>query len=502
MKKIVALIMALALALSCTAFAEPTKTATQTTAQLYINPMLLAGAPEQAVTLIETINSLQFVTTKGENYTTVSFGANDTQVQEYTVASVGEFETMFFNSLYPNTAILLDMNKIGVLVETAIEAIAGPVDWDELLLGAQSAADEVMVMVEPYLADVMNVIYQVLEEVQMDDTGANMYLSITTKHIATLLNTLITRLSTDYTAQSVLAMVYGVLTQNSYDAPSFDEFLAALAAEVAQLESAEAMEIGSVGIYTDDESTTLEICLGNVALLYVDTYVVEGADCLDAVVVLSEYGTYDWNATIENIYNGTGSDVLFGISVMEDLGYTYAQGYLVAEGQSVTLSLEETIENIDTDDQVITSIVSLDLAQGEEVINLGGIATETVLVEDAGIPSVEDKYVLDVLALPFDFLMNGLPGYVENIIGAMPEAVQLVIDELAQIEGLEFLQSINLLAAEEEAYEDVTATESMDEIAPATVVTDDDEIVPATVVTNDDEIAPQTVLQDNVIEDM
>ena len=122
----------------------------------------------------------------------------------------------------------------------------------------------------------------------------------------------------------------------------------------------------------------------------------------------------------------------------------YLQLFALADGQNVSATLEQMIENLDTDDQVTTTMLSIDLAQGEESINLGGYAAETILVEDTGMPSLEGKYVLDVLALPIDMLANGLPTLGQNIVEAMPEMVQLVIDALSELEGLEFLQMIQL----------------------------------------------------------
>ena len=51
MKKLFAMLLALSMMLSCTALAAPEGKAAQTTAQLYINPQLLQGAPEQVMTL-------------------------------------------------------------------------------------------------------------------------------------------------------------------------------------------------------------------------------------------------------------------------------------------------------------------------------------------------------------------------------------------------------------------------------------------------------------------
>ena len=260
-------------------------------------------------------------------------------------------------------------------------------------------------------------------------------------------------------------------------------------------------------MFVQDGVTTLEITLGNVLLLSFDVYDYEGMACADVLVIASSYGTDDWQATYEGILDGSNYyDVMFGVNTASMDDYAYAQLYAVEGGQTVSATLEAVTENADTDEQVITTMLSLDMAQGEQTINLGGMAAETVLVDDQGMPSVDDKYVLDVMALPIDMLMNGLPQFFENIVVAMPEAVQLVIDALAQVEGLEFLEGITVIEEEE-----MTATESLDEIAeevmPETtteVVSEENTAVTTvTTIIPDDEIAPhEAPKMDGMIEDM
>lgn len=486
MKKIVALIMVLSMLMSCTAFAA-TKTSTQTVAQLYINPQLVAGEGEEVQTLVDTINSLVFTTTKGENVVTVAYGANDTEICEYTVATTEEGGLLLFSSLYPNTAILLDFAKVAALLEQLL-----PVDAEAWLSEAQSAFDEIGSWFAPYMEDVASLMTTMESEVVVDESGMNAYLSVTSKHLAQILDAWLNRLSTDANMQALLSAVYTSAMEGEYDAPPFDQFLAQLQSEVTALKNSdEVMELGTVGIYQgEDGSITYEVTIADQVLVSMDAYTYEGMECIDLLVITSS-GTADWQETYEGIYNGTNySDVMFGLGIAVGTDYTYGQAYVVEAGQTVAITMEETVENAGTDDQKTQTVVSLDMAQGEQSVNLGGYAAETVLVDDYTMPSLDDKYVLDVMALPIDMLMNGLPQFAENIVAGMPEMVELVLDQLSQVEGLEFLQTITIPEAEAVS-------------EPIEVVTEENVSETTTVIIPDDEIAPHEKTQpDGVIEDL
>lgn len=504
MKKFVAMLLMLSMLLSCTAFAAPT--GTQTTAQIYINPQLLSGAPEQALTLVDTINSLVFTTTEGENYTTFAYGANDVQVGEYTLAATDEGGLLMFNSLYPNTVILLDFAKLAALIESVL-----PNGLEEIAAGAMSAGNEVVNMIMPYAQDVSMLMAQMESEVLTDETGASMYLEITSQHLGTLLDAWLTRLSADSAMQDLLAVFYDAATESSYQAPAFNELIAQLKTEAAEMKTAEAMVLGTVGIFNEEGVTTVEITLASNLLVSVDLYEYEGMACMDALAIVAGGGTSDWQATYDGINNGTNyNDIMFGMSTASMADYEYAQLYIVEAGQTVAFTLEETVENANTDAQTTTTVLSIDMAEGDQSINLGGYAAETVLVEDNGMPTLEGKYVLDVMALPIDMLLNGLPQFGQSIVAAMPEAVQLVIDALAQVEGLEMLQGINVVPADNQ--DTVTENKFLDEIG--TEVTEntksteleDNATAPVEVTPNvvlDDEIAPmQQPEKEDAIEDM
>ena len=66
LKKLLCSVLVLALLLSCTAMAAPAGKATKTTVQLYINPMLLAGADENTAHAVKEMLRAAGIEPEGE----------------------------------------------------------------------------------------------------------------------------------------------------------------------------------------------------------------------------------------------------------------------------------------------------------------------------------------------------------------------------------------------------------------------------------------------------
>jgi len=358
--------------------------------------------------------------------------------------------------------------------------------------------NQAVVLLTPYVNDVTAFIASLENEVIADETG--MYLAITSQHLGALLEKLAGRLGNDLTLikgiDNVLTSI-AAMEGSEYDPAELRSAILSLYDEAVALKNAEPMELGSIGIYEAEGVSTLEITLANVLLISADVYEYEGMDCMDALVIASQNGTADWQATYDAILNGTSYDLMFGLSAAAAADYNYAQAYVIENGQTLAATVEETIEDANTDAEKVTTVLSIDMAQGDQTINLGGIAAETVLVDEAA-PSLEGKYVLDVMALPVDMLMNGLPVFAENIVAAMPEVIEMLLDALSEVEGLEFLADISLteevVVAEPEVAENTSTNET--EIN-SNELSEDVTIIP------DDEIAPMEEPQtESLIEDM
>jgi hypothetical protein len=183
---------------------------------------------------------------------------------------------------------------------------------------------------------------------------------------------------------------------------------------------------------------------------------------------------------------------------VKDLGVKIADGKVY-----YTKVVEETVENANTDAEKVTTVLSIDMENGDQTINLGGMAAETVLVDEAA-PSLEGKYVLDVMALPVDMLMNGLPVFAENIVTAMPEVIEMLLDALSEVEGLEFLADISLTEEVVVTEPEMTEISTSNEIGTEINSNELPEEAPANItIIPDDEIAPMAAPQtENVIEDM
>jgi len=155
-------------------------------------------------------------------------------------------------------------------------------------------------------------------------------------------------------------------------------------------------------------------------------------------MVTAQNGTDDWQATYDGIMDGTNYyDTIVGFSVMmqSDVGYDYeaVQAYSVSAGTSFAITSEVENSDIGTENWKETGMVSLDMFSGEQEVNFGGMAWETKLVEKLQAPSLDDKYVMDVLAFPMDLLLTGLPEYFEKLENAAPEFMQMYRELLMQI---------------------------------------------------------------------
>jgi len=434
MKKIFALLMAMIMLLSCSAMAE-TKPGVESQTQLYINPELVAGYGEEVLTLIETINSITIELKETDSSMTVAYGANDTEFYEYSVAMDNDGSLLLFSSLIPNTAIKLDMAKI---VEIVAKYLPADVQMQLAQLGEMAMA--AINALYPYVEDLAAVIEEVAGSVEMDETGVNGYLTITTHHAAKLFYAWFDRLSKDEVLLPICTQLYS-MAQDSYYAPSFAEVLEDLKGQMQQTLQSEAQELASVGMYEDG----LEITVGNVMLVSMSNYEQDGYQCVDALVVVAPDGTNDWSATYNSVYDGSNySDIIVGLTVaMLPTGdYVYEQLYLINSGTTLALTAEVVTDSTNPDAAQL--VASLDLAQGEQVTNLGGLTTQVTFVDAIEVPTTEDKYVLDVFALPADLLINGLPKAGQDICKALPELVNLVAEAFTEATGIDL--NLNLEA--------------------------------------------------------
>ena len=108
------------------------------------------------------------------------------------------------------------------------------------------------------------------------------------------------------------------------------------------------------------------------------------------------------------------------------------------------------------------------------------------------------------MALPVDMLMNGLPVFAENIVTAMPEVIEMLLDALSEVEGLEFLADISLTEEVVVTEPEMTEISTSNEIGTEINSNELPEEAPANItIIPDDEIAPMAAPQtENVIEDM
>ena len=453
MKKILALLLVLMMTLG-TAYAQETTAvegSEQTIMQMYINPQLmqmLGEVPAEAEQLVDTVvnlfNGMSWTVTEDEGVCKMVFSINESEVYDYTVAE-GEDALHFFSSFFPNTAIKLDFVSLAELLVRVMENE----EVSAMLTEAQMIANELIAALEPamaalpaYMEDLEAVIEAVASGAQSDDAGTYMYMPVTTHHVQDLLLAWAKRLQNDTALLPVAELVVSVLSEGEMADLSAE--LASLIADLEIARTQEANELASFATFVEDDgSLTYEIALMNLLLISANVYEQDGTEGMNVIVVISEYGTDDWKATYDSVYSGEAvyDDMVLGISVTmsEAAAETvdYMKLFVVSAGSELSASAEITGVGRGTADWSETGVVSLDMESGDTEMNLGGFAWQRNLVEKLTAPSLEDKYVLDVLALPLDVLLNGLPEYVEKLEAAAPELVVLIESMMGEMLGVQ-----------------------------------------------------------------
>lgn len=454
LKKWTALIIAMMLMLTGAAFAA--ESSEQTMMQMYINPQLLSmlGAMDTETndvlkTIVDTVNGMSWTVTKDEGVCRLDFAIHENEVYDYTVTA-DEKALHVFSSLFPNTAVKVNFEKLEELAQRILEneqvqALLGTmIEVDKAASAAQMEA--LAAALPAYMEDFEIILDRVMEGAQSDEANTYVYIPITDHQGADLFVAWLTRLKAD---EALLPIADQLLTEAGVTAEmgmTTVELLDALVQSLQEEKSAEAAEIASVGMYTDETGgVTYEVTMGNMLLIAVDLYEMEGGiACTDVMLVSSAYGTEDWQATYNGIMDGSNvDDYILGLNMAretaEDYDYNYALGYLVAAGSQFGITVETENTNVGAADWKEVGILSLDIISGEQELNLGGFAWESKLVEKLQIPSLEGKYVMDPLAFPLDLMLNGLPDYVEKLEKAAPEFMQLceqLVNQLLEEAGL------------------------------------------------------------------
>lgn len=454
MKKLVALLMALVLALSCTAaFAEEAAAATGTMTGLsvaldenYVKAMAGAmdpdgslGYAQAADAILQVLDNLGIYVVEEGDLAHVSVELNETVIANLTAAA-DDTGVSVVSSLFPHYAIRAEGVSFSDLTNPTYTINGQTVSAEEIT----AAVQQFTATATPYWEDVQTVTTQITPVVNEDGSQTA---ALTTKHIAAILTAWGTRLSADTTMQTYLQMFLEAYNdgQPAEEQLTLPALMQSLQSAIKELNNEEEVQVTDATVYVD-EATGEQLFIVTVMeslYLQMDVYVNENNhQCVDFLVMTdsSESGEAEsW----EDIYNAITSgenteDLLLGATIeITDSETVDAQLYAYVDGEKWQLAFGVTgaTENY-KNYAYLTVDPGMGLENGLFALDMASIDLDSSL-ESMGItmPSLDGLTVLDASTMGEDeanLLLADLQNYglatlITNAQTAMPEQVALLL---------------------------------------------------------------------------
>ena len=454
MKKLVALLMALVLALSCTAaFAEEAAAATGTMTGLsvaldenYVKAMAGAmdpdgslGYAQAADAILQVLDNLGIYVVEEGDLAHVSVELNETVIANLTAAA-DDTGVSVVSSLFPHYAIRAEGASFSDLTNPTYTINGQTVSAEEIT----AAGQQFTATATPYWEDVQTVTTQITPVVNEDGSQTA---ALTTKHIAAILTAWRTRLSADTTMQTYLQMFLEAYNdgQPAEEQLTLPALMQSLQSAIKELNNEEEVQVTDATVYVD-EATGEQLFIVTVMeslYLQMDVYVNENNhQCVDFLVMTdsSESGEAEsW----EDIYNAITSgenteDLLLGVTIeITDSETVDAQLYAYVDGEKWQLAFGVTgpTENY-KNYAYLTVDPGMGLENGLFTLDMASIDLDSSL-ESMGItmPSLDGLTVLDASTMGEDeanLLLADLQNYglatlITNAQTAMPEQVALLL---------------------------------------------------------------------------
>ena len=451
MKKLVALLMALVLALSCTAaFAEeaaaPTGTMTVLSVALdenYVKAMAGAmdpdgslGYAQAADAILQVLDNLGIYVVEEGDLAHVSVELNETVIANLTAAA-DDTGVSVVSSLFPHYAIRAEGVNFSDLATPTYTFNGQTVSAEEIT----AAVQQFTAAATPYWEDVQTVTAQITPVVNEDGSQTE---ALTTKHLAAILTAWSTRLSADTTMQTYLQMFLEAYNQQhpAEEQLTLPALMQSLQSAIEELNNEEEVQVADATVSVNEATGEQLFIVSVMESLYLqmDVYVNENNhQCVDFLVMTdsSESGEAEsW----EDIYNAITSgenteDLLLGVTIeITDSETVDAQLYAYVDGEKWQLAFGVTgateqfngfaylslDPGMGLDDGLVTlNVVSLDLG---EPLDIAAPSLEGLTVLDASTMGEDEANLL--LA---DLQNYGLATLITNAQTAMPEQVALLL---------------------------------------------------------------------------
>ena len=450
MKKLVALLMALVLALSCTAALAEEAAAAGTMTGMYLSTnsdylkaMVGAMDPDGSLGYAQALDAalqvldnlgLYFVSEDGIAYISAELG--ETVVATLTGVN-DENGVTVVSSLFPHYAIRAEGVSLTDLATPTYTFNGQEIPAEELTAMMQ----QISTCITPYLEDAQAISSQLTPTVNED---GSVTLTLTTQHLAALWTAMSTRLSSDTAMQSLLQTVLDAYNQaqpaeKQVTLPVLVQGMENAAQELSAMEET---EMGDITVYTDETTGEQQIVITAMDSLYLQltAYINESNhQCVEILAMTDSSEAESWEDVYNAITSGENTeDLLAGLVIeLTDSETGDMMLYMYVDGEQWDISFGGTTAAEDynsyaylsvnpgtgTKDGLITlHIVNSDMDKSLEDMGITAPSVEGLTVLNATAMSDEDAQL--VLA---DMQNYGLATLLTNAQTAMPEQVALLL---------------------------------------------------------------------------
>ena len=453
MKKLVALLTALVLALSCSAaFAEETAAARSmlglyvTLDENYVKAVAGAmdpdgslGYAQAADALLQVLSNLGIYVVEEGDLAHVSVELNETVVANLTAAA-DDTGVSVVSSLFPHYAIRAEGASFSDLATPTYTFNGQTISAEEITAAVQQFA----AAATPYWEDEQAVTAQITPVVNEDGSQTE---ALTTKHLAAILTAWSTRLSADTTMQTYLQMFLEAYNQQqpAEEQLTLPALMQSLQSAIEELNNEEEVQVVDATVYVD-EATGEQLFIVTVMeslYLQLSVYVNENNhQCVDFMVMTdsSEDGEAEsWEDVYNAITNGENTDDLVAGLLVEltDSETVDMMLYAFVDGAEwdVCFGVTGQTENY-KNYAYLTVDPGMGLENGLFALDMAIIDLDSSL-ESMGIttPSLDGLTVLDASTMGEDeanLLLADLQNYglatlITNAQTAMPEQVALLL---------------------------------------------------------------------------
>lgn len=462
MKKLLALLMALTMSLSCLGAlaAEPPAGLTlHADISLALNNELLASlagvTDEGQLALLDAVldiaENATLCVAHGDNAIEVALLLADTPLLTANLTRQEDGSLIITSSAFPSYAILLKGEDIAAFAGQFTQGLGLNIslpDIDAAMDVMSAKGPEALAMLTGYWEDLQAVAQGIMATAETPAEGA-ITVSINAYAVADLLDAWAARFATDEALRQMITQLLAYI--NKFVAANSALGIGPIDADVehidAALTSASAAirqdpdeKIITVSAYTEaDGSRTLEYELIDIALISLNAYAGENMNTADIIAIFAENEAGDWQATYDAIMNGTDTDggIISVSTKMERAeGKEAAEGslYITSAGQTLGLVLSAVVENVGTPEFKGVASLAFDMGLGEPLLSIDVAAG---YAEPVAAPVLDGLTIIDlpamqdaatVEALTADIMANGLTGILVGAQTAMPEQVELILN--------------------------------------------------------------------------